>query len=182
VKDRRLALPKPAADKPKGPSIIVQAAVFAFLTMAAGGAGWGVGQFVSADKAATPAAQPAALKAAPDAQGEAPAPKDGHEAAGGAHGVLTGNSLLLDPMVTNLASPSDVWVRLEMALVVEAPLEEATTQAIHQDLFSYVRTLRLSQLEGPSGYLNFKADLLDRAKIRSEGKVKAVLIKTLLFE
>jgi flagellar protein FliL len=177
-----LALPKPAVDKPKGPSIIVQAAVFAVLTLMAGGAGWGMGQFVSADKTAAPAGQPASLKAAPEPHGEAPASKDGHEAAGSAHGVLVGNSLLLEPMVTNLASPSDVWVRLEMALVVEEPLEEEMTQAIHQDLFSYVRTIRLNQLEGPSGYLNFKADLLDRAKIRSEGKVKAVLVKTLLFE
>jgi flagellar protein FliL len=177
-----LAAANAAEDKPKGPSVIVQAAVFAVLTLMAGGAGWGMGQFVSKDKTAAPAAQPAALKAVPEAHGEAPAPKDGHEASGGAHGILTGNSLLLEPMVTNLASPSDVWVRLEMALVVEAPLEEELIQAIHQDLFSYVRTIRLNQLEGPSGYLNFKADLLDRAKIRSDGKVKAVLIKTLLFE
>jgi flagellar FliL protein len=177
-----LALPKPAEDKPKGPSIIVQAAVFAVLTLMAGGAGWGMGQFVSADKSSTPEAQPAALNAAPEARGEAAAQKEGHEAAGGAQGVMVGNALLLEPMVTNLASPSDVWVRLEMALVVEVPLEEEMTQAIHQDLFSYVRTIRLNQLEGPSGYLNFKADLLDRAKIRSEGKVNAVLIKTLLFE
>lgn len=182
MKDRRLAPPNPASEKPKGPSIIVQAAVFAVLTLMAGGAGWGMGQFVGAGTDTDAAAQPMPANAAPQAKGEAAAQKEGHEAAEGAQGVLVGNSFLLEPMVTNLASPSDVWVRLEMALVTEAPLEEEMTQAIHQDLFTYVRTIRLNQLEGPSGYLNFKADLLDRAKIRSEGKVKAVLIKTLLFE
>jgi flagellar protein FliL len=182
LKDRRLAAEKPAEDKPKGPSIIVQAAVFAVLTLMAGGAGWGMGQFVGTGKDAAPAQPAAAVKAAPGEHGEASAQKDGHEAAGGAHGAMVGNSLLLEPMVTNLASPEEVWVRLEMALVVEEPLEEEMTQAIHQDLFSYVRTIRLNQLKGPSGYINFKSDLLDRAKIRSDGKVKAVLIKTLLFE
>jgi flagellar protein FliL len=175
-----LASPNPAQDQLKGPSLAVQAIVFVALTLMAGGAGWGMGQFVGAGKDAAPSAE--AAKAAPEAHGAAPAEKGGHEAAGGAHSPLTGNALLLEPMVTNLASPADVWVRLEMALVVEHPLEEEMTQSIGQDLFGYVRTLRLNQLEGPSGFLNFKADLLERAKIRSEGKVKAVLIKTLLFE
>jgi flagellar protein FliL len=179
-----LAPPKPAQDKPKGPSVVVQAAVFAVLTLMAGGAGWGMGQFVGAGKEAAPAetAVNAAPEAHPGAHDAAPAEKGGHEAAGGAHGPLTGSALTLEPMVTNLASPEDVWVRLEMALVASEPLEDEMIQAIHQDLFSYVRTIRLNQLEGPSGFLNFKADLLDRAKIRSEGKVKGVLVKTLLFE
>jgi flagellar protein FliL len=182
VKDRRLDPAKPAQNKPKGPSIIGQAAIFAILTLTAGGAGWGMGQFVGTGKDAAAAQPTAAVKTEPEAHGEASAQKDGHEATGGAHGVLEGNSLTLEPMVTNLASPEDVWVRLEMALVAVEPLEDEMIQAVHQDLFSYVRTIRLNQLEGPSGFLNFKADLLDRAKIRSEGKVKAVLIKTLLFE
>ena len=54
--------------------------------------------------------------------------------------------------------------------------------AIHQDLLAFVRTVKMHQIEGASGFQHLKADLGERASIRSGGHAKAVLIRTLLFE
>ena len=40
----------------------------------------------------------------------------------------------------------------------------------------------MHQIEGASGYQHLKADLDERARIRSDGHVKQVLVRTLLFE
>lgn len=171
--------------KKKGGGLVMQVVVLLVMCGLAGGAGWGMSGFMSAPapsegETAHQAAEPAGH--AEKNEHGTPA-EDGH---GGSKEAgtpsLMGSARLLEPIVTNIASPQDVWVRLEMALVADAALEEKLVQTIREDLFAYVRTLRLSQLEGPSGFISLKADLLDRAKIRSEDKVSAVLIKTLLFE
>ncbi len=56
------------------------------------------------------------------------------------------------------------------------------TEQIHQDLLAYVRTLKLHQIEGASGYQHLKADLDERATLRSGGHVKQVLVRTMLLE
>jgi flagellar FliL protein len=45
-----------------------------------------------------------------------------------------------------------------------------------------MRTVKLPQVEGASGFQHLKEDLEERARIRSGGRVKKILIKTLLFE
>jgi flagellar protein FliL len=179
-------------DKRKGGSLVMQLGILVVMSALAGGAGWGMSGFMAAAQApasegpeapADVAADHSASAASADAHGAPAADGHGNDAAKeGEAPSLMGNALLLEPIVTNIASPQDVWVRLELALVAGAPLEGDLVQMIREDLFAYVRTVRLSQLEGPSGFISLKADLLDRAKIRSEDKVSAILIKTLLFE
>ena len=55
-------------------------------------------------------------------------------------------------------------------------------EQIQQDLLAYVRTLKLHQIEGASGYQHLKADLEERAALRSGGHVKQVLVRTMLLE
>jgi flagellar protein FliL len=172
----------------KGGGLIMQMVLLLVMCALAGGAGWAMSGFMSAsapakDEAARASAGTEHTDAPTETDAHAAPVEDGHgESKEGEAPSLLGSALLLEPIVTNIASPQDVWVRLEMALVAEGPLEEKIVQTVREDLFAYVRTLRLSQLEGPSGFISLKADLLDRAKIRSEDKVSAVLIKTLLFE
>jgi flagellar protein FliL len=175
-------------EKKKGGSLVMQLVILLVMSGLAGGAGWGMSGLMTAPQSPDGKASPlpaagheaaqagAADHTAPAASHGEGSEKDGQPAS------LMGSALLLEPIVTNIASPQDVWVRLELALVSEAPLDEKLTQTIREDLFAYVRTVRLSQLEGPSGFISLKADLLDRARIRSDDKVSAVLIKTLLFE
>ena len=78
--------------------------------------------------------------------------------------------------------PSETWIRLELAVRFAGVPEPQMVEQIHQDLLAFVRTLRLEQIEGPSGFIHFKSDLAERAAIRSDDAAKAVLIKVLLFE
>ncbi len=53
---------------------------------------------------------------------------------------------------------------------------------ITEDIIAYLRTVPMSDLEGPSGFLHLREDLNDRVRIRSGGKVREVVIQTLVLE
>lgn len=173
----------------KGPSLVIQIAVLLVLTLGALGLGWVTGNMLGGEvaPAATEAATPEA--AAPEAEGGHGAKaEDGHgseakPAEGEAGpGEFNPKVISLAPLTTNLAAPSDTWVRMEAAIVVEGQAPPELPDTIHQDLLAFVRTMKLHQIEGASGFRHFKADLEDRAATRSGGLVKQVLIRTLLFE
>jgi len=97
---------------------------------------------------------------------------------------LATRTLLLPPIMTTIANPPNTWLRLEMALIVAAEergVEEQLAQVADDEL-SYLRTIEISQIEGPSGLRFLKDDLLDRAKTRTTGKVQDIVIRTMVLE
>ncbi len=91
----------------------------------------------------------------------------------------------LAPIVTNLGAPSEVWIRLEASIVFDPgalPHPEATAARIGDDILGYVRTLSLKQLEGPIGLEAIRQDLNERATTRSDGKVRELVIRTLVVQ
>ncbi|GJE11661.1 flagellar basal body-associated FliL family protein [Methylobacterium longum] len=91
----------------------------------------------------------------------------------------------LGTMVTNLASPSEVWVRLEASIVVKAGAltnPEAVSAEIRQDIVAYLRTLSVAQLEGPSGLSHLREDLAERVQVRSRGQARDLFIETLVVQ
>jgi flagellar FliL protein len=153
---------------PKGPSLVVQLAMLAAMTVAALGAGWFAGGYLKRSEA-----PPQPPKVVHDKAG-APQPETPE-----AQGPLLAD---LETVTTNLAAPADVWVRLDASVVYDTPQPPEMAHAIHQDILAFLRTVKLHQVEGASGYQHLKADLLERASIRSDGHAKDVLIRTLLFE
>ncbi len=152
-------------EKKKSASPLVTGAVFLALTAGAIGGGWMLGQVLGAEAGA------ARTLAA--------------EAAAGLEKAEFESALALMPlpaMTTAMSPPADVWARLEATLLFEESVDEALGEAIHQDILAFLRTVKPHQIEGASGYRHFKADLDDIARIRSEGKVKGVLVRALLFE
>lgn len=177
----------------KGPSIVIQVAMLLVLAAAALGVGWFAGGYLKGQ--AGPAAPTGEAEAQPPAEAHAePAGHGGtagaghgggEEAAEGREGEAGPTQTLFDlaPITTNLAAPNDVWVRLEVAIEFDVPpTDTKVVEIVHQDLLSYLRTIKMHQLEGASGIQHLKADLEDRAAIRSDGHVKSVYIRTLLFE
>jgi flagellar FliL protein len=153
----------PETNVKRGPSVVVQLGVLLALTIGAAGIGWMSGGYLNGEVATPPAES---------AQAEAgqPAP-------------VPANIVDLAPITTNLAVPEAVWVRLELSLVFDQPLEDQTLpDTIQQDILAYIRTVKLMQVQGASGYQHLKSDLLERAAIRSNGLVKDILIRTMLFE
>jgi flagellar FliL protein len=91
----------------------------------------------------------------------------------------------LEPVITNLAAPAGAWIRLEASLVFagKPPKEQDELAArVAEDMLAFLRTLRLDQIEGPSGFLHLREDLSERASIRSEGLVREVVISGLVVE
>ncbi|MEO4001558.1 flagellar basal body-associated FliL family protein [Mesorhizobium sp. CAU 1732] len=152
----------------KDPSMGLQIALLAGLTVLAIGIGWGSGMYLVGQQApAVPAGEHATAQASEVRLAEA------HQAMG---------VVYLEPITTNLAGPTGTWARLELALVFEGETDLLISQTIHQDILAYLRTVKIHQVEGPSGFQHLRADLEERARIRSEGKVTGILIRTLLFE
>lgn len=161
----------PETDVKRGPSAIIQIAVLVVLTLVAAGAGWFSGDFLNGGDEAKPAA------AGHSAEGTGAGNGEGEQAPGPA------NVVNLAPITTNLAVPETMWIRLELSLVFDQPpQDEMLADAIQQDFMAYIRTVKLMQVQGASGYLHLKSDLLERANIRAKGQVKDVLIRTMLFE
>ena len=90
----------------------------------------------------------------------------------------------LPPIMTNLAGPKAPWIRIEASVVFMADVSgsNALLGEIAEDVIAYLRTVPLSDLEGPSGFLHLREDLSDRVRIRSGGKVREVVIQTLVLE
>jgi flagellar protein FliL len=158
-----------AAPQKSGPSLLIQAAMLLALTALALGMGWLAGKYLNAQSESAAASLP----------GQAA----GHGKSGADAEAAHQSSVVdLAPITTNLAAPDNVWIRLEASLVLDAPSAPSLADDVHQDLLGFLRTIKLPQIEGASGFQHLKADLEERAMIRSDGRVKRLLIRTLLFE
>lgn len=156
----------------KGPSLVIQVAMLLATTGAALGIGWFSGAYLKSSEAPPSIPQAVENKSGAAAESE-------HGDPGRRAGVTL---VELAPITTNLAAPATVWVRMDASLLFDEPQPPEMTEAIHQDLLALLRTLKMHQIEGASGYQHLKADLQERAAIRSGGHAKEVLIRTLLFE
>ncbi len=163
-----------------GSSLVMQIGALVGVTALAVGVGWLSGNYLNGESAGTSekAAAAAPGKVMPEhREAEAKKREEGLGAEPASQTVIQ-----LAGITTNLAAPSDVWIRMEASIVLDKPQDAGLPELIQQDFLAFVRTLKLHQIEGASGFQHFKADLEERAAIRSEGHVKQVLIRTLLFE
>jgi flagellar FliL protein len=154
----------------KGPSIVVQLLLLVMLTGAAVGTGWFTGIAMNGE---TPM------------QGtgkQVNAEADYEDLPGSADAEETLHIFRLEAINTNLADPVDIWARMELALVFDDIPDPVLAEQIHQDFLAYLRTVKARQIQGASGFQHLKTDLEERARIRSEGRVTQVLVRTLLFE
>jgi flagellar FliL protein len=93
--------------------------------------------------------------------------------------------LTLPPIVTNLADPPDAWVRLQAAIVFDTkgvPVPDMLAAQISEDFLGFLKTLTAAQIGGASGLQHLREDLSERASIRSEGRVRELIIETLVVQ
>jgi flagellar FliL protein len=158
------AAPQPAPKKPSKLGLVVE---MAFLTCFAVGAGGLFGMMVlgGADNAGAKP-EPAAAHGKKARQPEATSLRS------------------MPAIVTNLASPQKTWIRLEASIAVSDPAADtnAMAAAVAEDVVAFMRTVPLAQLEGPSGFLHLREDLNERARLRSGGKVRELVIQSLVLE
>ncbi len=156
------------ADASKKGSILGAVIPILVLTVAAGGGGALIGtQIVAAAKSAAEKAAGGseAVKSAPLPVAETEALKE------------------LVPVVTNLVFPEGTSIRLQTAIVydkTDAPQIDLIATKIGEDVLAFVRTLTLAQIQGASGLQALRDDLNERAIVRSDGKVRELLIEMLV--
>lgn len=157
----------------KKASPVLMIAGIAVLTLVGAGGGWLLGGMIAPK--------------APEHAEEKTAAAAGEHAASSEEGIPhisteANGVVLLDPITTNLAYPSDNWVRLQVALAFNGPAELPMAESIHQDIVAYLRTVSLQQIEGPRGFQYLRDDIQERANLRSQGKVAKVMFRTFVIE
>ncbi len=169
--------PEDGQAKKKGGMVMTIAGV-AIVTLVGAGGGWVLGGMIAPPAPTTPVAE--AAPAAAGGHGEAG--KDSKEAGIQPISAEANGIVLLDPITTNLAYPSDNWVRLEVALMFRGPTDVPLSQEIHQDILAYLRTVSLQQIEGPRGFQYLRDDLQERVDLRAKGRVSKVMFRTFVIE
>ena len=95
------------------------------------------------------------------------------------------NLKALSPIITNLGGPKAAWIRLEAAIVVVqdgGKDDNVLAGKITEDIVAYLRTVPMGQIEGANGFQNLREDLNERARVRSGGRVREVVIQSLVVE
>jgi flagellar FliL protein len=173
-----------AAKTGKNSGAMALIVVVLLLTLVGAGTGFAVGSLLSGEPAGKPpaataqATDPTTAKA--DDGHAAPGAEESADAAEGepqeieTHAVRT---VPFPPVLTTLAEPKGKWIRLEGSIQVELLSERSGEQ-----ILTYLRSLRLDQLEGPSGVLGLREDLNEMVQTLSNGQVRGVLVHGLVVE
>jgi flagellar FliL protein len=103
---------------------------------------------------------------------------------GGLQHVESANLKAMTPIVTNLAGSPPVWIRLEASLIFNDNAADADALAAHisEDIIGFLRTVSVAQLEGAIGFQHLSEDLNDRVRVRSNGRVRELVIQGLIIE
>ena len=95
------------------------------------------------------------------------------------------NVVELDTILVALHESDKVWLRMQLAVIAteEADLDipEVKSRMV-SDITALVKTLNLAQISGPSGFIHLKEDLLDRARLTTDGQVEDLLILSIVAE
>jgi flagellar FliL protein len=89
------------------------------------------------------------------------------------------------PITSNIAMPESVWIRLEgvMAIKPNSGVKPADlVQIASTQMIAYVRTLKLADIQGATGFQAFNADLNELVRNVTEGQARAVLISGFIVE
>ena len=175
-----------AAASRGGTSLTLSAVIVLLLTLVGAGAGFAVGTLL------IPPPPGIAKLLAPSpgaATGEAKPAEAGNEAPSdlpaGADVPVPMIAVPFPPILTNLAEPKGTWIRLEGSLLLKKETDDPAallTEKAGEQFVTFLRTLKLNQIEGPSGFLHLREDLNGVVSTLSGGQVREVLIDTMVLE
>ena len=135
--------------------------------------------------------KPAAVAA--NAKQNAAAGKTGDASAAGskapakrADDVPKENVVSIDPILITLAGSQKAWARVELGVIVQ-PTEGKEDQtpllkAVSEDMMTYLRTVPLAHVETASGLEYLREDLSEIVQKRSKGRVRGVVLRSLVVE
>lgn len=151
--------------KKAGSSLVMQIGALAVATAIAAGVGLFSGNYLGHNTAPVPQAQNntahASILAAP---------------------VATSAVTPFEPIITNLSDPATTLIRLELSAISPQSVSTELISTVHQDLLAFVRTLKLHQISGASGFQHMRSELRERVRTRSDGAINDVLIRAFILE
>jgi len=159
--------------KKKSGSLVTTIAAVLGLSVVAAGGGWFLGTLLAPQKKAIEQ-----VAAAHEGHGKSKEDDASKELIS----TEENGVVLLQPLTTNLAYPSDTWIRVEVALLFRDHPDVKTAEAIHQDLMTYLRTVSLQQIQGSRGFQHLREDMQERAELRSKGRVESLMFRTFVIE
>ena len=174
-----MAEPDPPPERKKSASFVSKLVEWLIVTLIAGGAGVALAAMTPTPPPSDGASLKPLGKLSPVKKAAETAPTVAVCGSGGA------SFIDMPPIVTNIASPAETWVRLEASIVFDPkllPHPDVVAAEIATDELAYLRTVSVQELQGPIGLENIRQDLRDRAFVRSGGKVTELLLKTLVLQ
>jgi flagellar FliL protein len=167
--------------------------VVALLILAVLGAGAGAGfsmMFFKADASAVPGKAASAGRQDPHTAAASGKPGDAHGAPKKADAAGGGDAhkeqvVGLDPILVTLGGQQKSWARLELAVVIEAGEKndrDILLKSISEDMMSFLRTVPLSHVESAVGLEYLREDLSEIARLRSKGRARGVVLRSLVVE
>lgn len=91
----------------------------------------------------------------------------------------------LPPVVTTLDGPQRDWVRIEASIVLAGEPsagDDLLAAKIAEDIVAFMQTVSAADIEGASGFQHLREDLIDRARVRSDGRVRDLVVHTFIVE
>lgn len=161
--------------------------VIAMLLLAVLGAGAGAGfsmTFLNADATGGHGNATAAGKQAAGKSEVAPSEGKG-AGSGGSVEARREQIFGIDPILVTLAGPQKSWARVELSVVIETVEKEdhvPLLKAMSEDLMSFLRTVPLSHVETAVGVEYLREDLSEIARMRSKGRARGVVLRSLVVE
>lgn len=170
------------ADESKGGGLGGFIVAMVIVAVVGGGAGFSL-KFVLPPRDAVAADVPAGkapATGATDAHAAHPEPPAKQAAEPAAGQVLP-----LEAIIVSLSAPHGVRLRLESAvLFAEATKTDrgVLLREMAQDFATYLRTVKLAQIETASGIEYLREDLAELVQLRSKGLARGIVIKSLMVE
>lgn len=107
---------------------------------------------------------------------------------GGAHGAAEASKVQianLDPILVTLAGPQRSWARLELGVILEGPGtpdDGVVLKSMTEDIMAFMRTVPLVHVETAAGVEYLREDIEEIARLRSKGRARSIILRSLVVE
>jgi flagellar FliL protein len=162
--------------------------IVALVLLAVIGAGAGAGFSLMFLNAGALTGEGAAGKPDPNAlaMGAKPGETAGHASKSAHSGESTKLQVAsLDPILVTLAGPQRSWARLELGVILEGPGtsdDPVLLKAMTEDIMGFMRTVPLVHVESAAGVEYLREDLTEIARLRSKGRARSIILRSLVVE
>lgn len=91
----------------------------------------------------------------------------------------------LDPILVTLSGPQRSWARLELGVILNGPStpeDPVLLKSMTEDIMSFMRTVPLVHVESAAGVEYLREDIEEIARLRSNGRARHVILRSLVVE